>query len=221
MAVKGDRGYSWRKRHYIMNTITQTNDMGRMNPDDINPALCQARNCHDDDVIPGYKPKVFNESQCQQQKQVGDLCTSCNAARNKAEELGDDYQCYKKGHGKGGIGLGRWFGLITEDPHPTCHMLGTAWANNKVKKVDVEAETDSEVESGSDSEDVNTTLKRLREKTVGIIHMEIRPTTAGEYIIVKRRIIEEAWIIDNAAYPDKDVAVRKLGIINEGVITPA
>ena len=72
-----------------------------------------------------------------------------------------------------------------------------------------------------DSEDVNTTLTRLREKTVGIIHMEIRPTNVGEYIIVKRRIIEEAWILDNATYPDKDVAVRKLGIINEGVITPA
>jgi hypothetical protein len=82
-------------------------------------------------------------------------------------------------------------------------------------------EPDKSIPEQEDSEDVNTTLKRLREKTVGIIHMEIRPTNVGEYIIVKRRIIEEAWILDNATYPDKDVPVRKLGIINEGVITPA
>ena len=69
-----------------------------------------------------------------------------------------------------------------------------------------------------EQEDVNTTLTRLREKTVGIIHMEIRPTDSGEYIIVKRRIVEEAWLIDNANYPETDVAVRKLGIINGGVI---
>ena len=85
--------------------------------------------------------------------------------------------------------------------------------------VDKDIPEQTEAESDSDSEDVNTTLTRLREKTVGIIHIEIRPTNTGEYIIVKRRIVEEAWLIDNATYPEKDVAVRKLGIINGGVIT--
>ena len=83
----------------------------------------------------------------------------------------------------------------------------------------VDKDIPEQEESDSDSEDVNTTLTRLREKTVGIIHIEIRPTNTGEYIIVKRRIVEEAWLIDNATYPEKDVAVRKLGIINGGVIT--
>jgi len=84
---------------------------------------------------------VFKESQCQKTKKVGELCTTCNKAFEKAAEYGDDYQAYKQGHGK-------WLGLITEDPHPTAHMLGTTWAENKVSKVD-EAAEDSESESAA------------------------------------------------------------------------
>jgi hypothetical protein len=126
------------KAEKVKVSLSPSDDMGRLSADDINTELCQARVC--DDVMPGYKPKVFKESQCQKTKKVGELCTTCNKAFEKAEEYGDDYQAYKQGHGK-------WLGLITEDPHPTAHMLGTAWAE-KVSKVD-EAAEDSASDSGS------------------------------------------------------------------------
>jgi hypothetical protein len=107
-----------------------SDNMGRMNAADINDDLCQARVCSDADKIQGYKPAVFKESQCQRGKKVGDLCTICNKAFEKAEAQGDEYKCYP----------GKWFGLITEDPLPSCHMLGTAWAEKKVSKVDADAD---------------------------------------------------------------------------------
>jgi hypothetical protein len=119
--------------------LSPSDDMGRMNAADIDDDLCQARICNDEDVIPGYAPKVFRETQCKRSKKVGDLCTICNKAWEKAAALGDDYQCYKKDHGK-------WYGLITEEPHPTCHMLGTEWALKKVSKTDAD---DATSESGS------------------------------------------------------------------------
>jgi hypothetical protein len=111
-----------------MNTITPTTDMGRIHPDDINPDLCIARHLPDV-TIPGYTPKVYREAQCGFVKRVGNLCNSHHKAREKAKALGEDFQCHKAGHG-------RWFGLITENPPPTCHMLGTDWAEKKVTKVD-------------------------------------------------------------------------------------
>jgi hypothetical protein len=127
------------KAEKVKVSLSPSDDMGRLSADDINTELCQARIC--DEELPGYKPKMFKESQCQKAKKVGELCTTCNKAFEKAEEYGDDYQAYKQGHGK-------WLGLITEDPHPTAHMLGTTWAENKVSKVD-EAAEDSESESAA------------------------------------------------------------------------
>ena len=128
-----------RRRRIRMNTITHimdtTNDMGRMNPGDIKHDLCMARDLPDD-TIPGYVPAVYREKQCKFKKKVGDLCTRCNKAFEKSKALGEDFQCHKAGHG-------RWFGLITDDPPPTCHMLGTAWAKKKVSKMDVESISES------------------------------------------------------------------------------
>ena len=112
-----------------------------MSPSDINPDLCQARLLPGAVVI-GYTPKVYREAQCWHNKIEGNLCTDCNDKRKRATALGENHHCYRQG-------FPRWFGLITEDPFPTCHMLGTAWANNKVKKVDVESESESESESNA------------------------------------------------------------------------
>jgi hypothetical protein len=128
------------KAEKVKVSLSPSDDMGRLSADDINAELCQARRLPED-TIPGYAPKVYREEQCKKTKKEGDLCTSCNKAFEKAEELGEEFQCHKAGHPK-------WFGLITEDPHPTCHMLGTAWAEKKVSKVD-EAAEDSASDSGS------------------------------------------------------------------------
>ena len=128
------------KAEKVKVSLSPSDDMGRLSADDINAELCQARRLPED-TIPGYAPKVYREEQCKKAKKEGDLCTSCNKAFEKAEELGEEFQCHKAGHPK-------WFGLITEDPHPTCHMLGTAWAEKKVSKVD-EAAEDSASDSGS------------------------------------------------------------------------
>ena len=103
--------------------------MGRMNPDDINEELCQARKLPD--ALPGYKPIVYRETQCTKPKKTDDLCGSCHKALEKAIELGDEFVCHKTGHPK-------WLGLITEEPLPSCHMLGTAWAEKKVSKVEAD-----------------------------------------------------------------------------------
>ena len=110
--------------------LSPSDDMGRMSQSDINDELCQARRLPDE-TLPGYAPKVYREAQCTKPKKEGDLCTICSKAFEKATELGDEFQCHKAGHPK-------WWGLITEDPHPTCHMLGTAWAEKKVTKVDAD-----------------------------------------------------------------------------------
>jgi histone H1/5 len=130
-----------------------SDNMGRMNAADINDDLCQARVCSDADKIQGYKPAVFKESQCQRGKKVGDLCTICNKAFEKAEAQGDEYKCYP----------GKWFGLITEDPLPSCHMLGTAWAEKKVSKVDADADGSASESDASEQMETKPKEKETKE----------------------------------------------------------
>jgi len=133
--VKGKAAPKVAKEKAVL-SLSPSDDMGRMNAADIDEDLCQARRLPDE-TLPGYTPKVYREAQCTKPKKEGDLCGSCNKAFEKATELGDEFACHKAGHPK-------WWGLITEEPHPTCHMLGTAWAEKKVTKVDADnASSDS------------------------------------------------------------------------------
>jgi hypothetical protein len=132
-------------------SLSPSDDMGRLNPADISEDRCQARKLNDgvENYLPGYSRHVYREVQCSQPKKVGDLCTNCSKAFEKATELGDEYRWAKSGHGK-------WACRITEDPHPTCHMLGTEWAETSVKKTgadeSVKGADDASSDSGSSEE---------------------------------------------------------------------
>jgi colicin import membrane protein len=166
-----------------------SDDMGRMDPADINDDLCQARICDDKNKDDSYKPAIFKETQCQRAKKVGDLCTFCNKAFEKAEALGDEYTCYKKDHGK-------WFGLITEDPLPSCHMLGTAWAEERAPKKKMGADG-SASESGS-SEQMETTSET---KSVAETVAETKATKAEKAAakVAEKAAKEAATAVKKAA----------------------
>lgn len=85
----------------------------RMDAAEIKADLCQARKL-EGGVDGNWKPAVYRESQCKRKPVEGsELCQLCTNCFEKESQ--DDK--FKK-----------WFGLITEEPESTTHMLGTAWA---------------------------------------------------------------------------------------------
>ena len=60
-----------------------------------------------------FTPSVFWERLCQSEPETDGLCTTCLRYRDQNPK--------------------KWHGLITEEPLPESHMLGTAWAEKKCK----------------------------------------------------------------------------------------
>ena len=60
-----------------------------------------------------FTPSVFWEKLCQSEPEADGLCTTCLRYRDQNPK--------------------KWHGLITEEPLPESHMLGTAWAEKKCK----------------------------------------------------------------------------------------
>ena len=68
---------------------------------------CQARRLKPSGEDKRFSPSVFKESLCTGEVEADGLCSTCNRWKDDPK---------------------KWNGLITEEPLPTTHMLGTAWA---------------------------------------------------------------------------------------------
>jgi hypothetical protein len=92
----------------------------RVEPDTIKPELCQARRIVDKDRR--WAPMIFKEGQCPRKPLGGtNLCRYCTQYLAKYEAEGHTHS-------------NRWNGLITEEPLPHTHMLGTEWARKRQPK---------------------------------------------------------------------------------------
>ena len=85
----------------------------RLEASEIKEELCQARKL-EGGVDKRWSPAVYTETQCKRKPVEGaelcQLCADCFEKESQDEK-------FKK-----------WFGLITEEPESTTHMLGTTWA---------------------------------------------------------------------------------------------
>ena len=68
---------------------------------------CQARRLKPSGEDKRFSPSVFKESLCTGEVEADGLCSTCNRWKDDPK---------------------KWNGLITEEPLPTTHMLGTTWA---------------------------------------------------------------------------------------------
>jgi hypothetical protein len=94
----------------------------RVEPDTIKPDLCQARMLTDELKDRRWKPMIYREKQCPRKPVEGTtLCKHCTGYLAKYEAEGPTHS-------------NRWNGLITEEPLPTTHMLGTEWARKRQPK---------------------------------------------------------------------------------------
>ena len=92
----------------------------RLDPSDIKEDVCIGR------ILKGledkrWSPAVYAEAQCGAAPlEGGDLCKTCQARFDKFTD--------------NPVSKSDWNGLITEEPLPRCHMLGTAWAASSLPK---------------------------------------------------------------------------------------
>ena len=85
----------------------------RLEASEIKEELCQARKL-EGGVDKRWSPAVYTETQCKRKPVEGsELCQLCSDCFEKESQD----EKFKK-----------WFGLITEEPESTTHMLGTTWA---------------------------------------------------------------------------------------------
>jgi hypothetical protein len=151
---------------------TTKRDMGRILPKDIDPYRCLARKLYGD-LLPGHLPRVYREKQCNRTPAIA-IDSLCNICKSTKARAGPSVPCHKT----------RWYGLITEEPYPTCHMLGTEWAATKVPHVLWEEKREKDeaeaVEGGETDDDAEKTETETETDTVTVTDTETNTVTVTE-----------------------------------------
>lgn len=146
--------------------VPPTADHYRMDAADIDRSKCLGRIFKESRKDTNWAPVLYYELQCGAKPASGStICSSCASHQKAYKEIVENGE--KPKH-KG------WFGILTEEPVPHAHMLGTAWAIDsrslkwKGKKVSVSgpAGTAAAAAAGGGSTDDEESVAAAPVKTV-------------------------------------------------------